>query len=49
MFVIFTIYGMFAANMRTHVITRPRVVIWMRRAFAGSFAGLAGRLALSEH
>ena len=46
--VVFTIYGVFAAALRTHVISRPRVMVWMRRVFAGSFAGLAGRLALTE-
>lgn len=45
--VVFTVYGVFAAALRTHVITRPRVVM-TRRVFAGSFAGLAARLALTE-
>jgi hypothetical protein len=39
--------GLLAAA-RTHVINRPRVVSWMRRVFAGSYAVLAGRLALSD-
>ena len=46
--IVFAGYGLFAAAVRTHVINRPRVVSWMRRAFAGSYAVLAGRLALSE-
>ena len=45
---VFSGYGMFAAAVRTHVINRPRVVTWMRRAFAGSYAVLAGRLALAD-
>ncbi len=47
-FVIFAIYGVFAAAMRDHVITRPRVVTAMRRGFATAFGALAVRLALAE-
>ncbi len=47
-FVVFAAYGVFAAGVRAHVIARPRVVLWMRRTFAASFAVLAGRLALAE-
>jgi hypothetical protein len=46
--VVFALYGAFAAGMRHHVVSRPRVVIWMRRLFAGTYAALAGRLALSS-
>jgi threonine/homoserine/homoserine lactone efflux protein len=45
--IVFAGYGLFAAAVRAHVIGRPRVVTWMRRAFAGSYAVLAGRLALA--
>lgn len=44
-FVVFAAYGVFAATMRQQVISRPRVVTWMRRTFAGTYAVLAGRLA----
>ena len=47
-FVVFAAYGAFAAAARDHVIARPRVTLWMRRAFGGAFAALAGRLALTE-
>jgi threonine/homoserine/homoserine lactone efflux protein len=47
-FVVFALYGMFAAAMRDHVITRPRVTAWMRRTFAGTYVLLAGRLALES-
>ena len=47
-FVVFAVYGVFAAAVRSHVISRPRVMTWMRRAFAGAFVALAGRLALTE-
>ena len=46
--IIFAIYGLFAAAVRAHVISRPRVVTWMRRGFAGSYAVLAGRLAVEQ-
>jgi threonine/homoserine/homoserine lactone efflux protein len=47
-FAVFVVYGIFAASIRNHVISRPRVLTWMRRTFAGTFALLAGRLALTE-
>jgi threonine/homoserine/homoserine lactone efflux protein len=47
-FVVFALYGVFAAAFRTHVIQRPRVVTWMRRSFAIAYVVLAGRLALQE-
>ncbi len=47
-FVVFTGYGAFAAAMRDHVIARPQVMTWMRRVFAGSFAGLGIKLALAD-
>jgi threonine/homoserine/homoserine lactone efflux protein len=48
-FVVFALYGLFAASIRNHVITRPRVLIWMRRCFAGAFAALGAKLAFAEH
>ena len=47
-FVVFAGYGLFAAAIRTQVITRPRVLTWMRRVFAGAFVALGARLALTE-
>ncbi len=47
-FVVFALYGLFAAAMRDHVITRPSVMIWLRRSFAGAFVALGARLAVSE-
>jgi threonine/homoserine/homoserine lactone efflux protein len=44
-FVVFVGYGMFAAAIRNHVISRPRVLTWMRRAFAGAFVALGAKLA----
>jgi len=43
--VVFACYGVFAASVRSRIISRPRVVLWMRRAFAATYAALAARLA----
>lgn len=47
-FVVFVGYGLFAASIRDHVISRPRVLTWMRRSFAAAFAALGARLALAD-
>ena len=47
-FVVFVLYGLFAGSVREHVVTRPAVMRWLRRAFAGGFALLGARLALSD-
>src|SRR5271168_4860460 len=47
-FVVFVGYGLFAATIRNHVISRPRVLTWMRRTFAGAFVALGVKLALSD-
>ena len=47
-FVVFAIYGLFAAAVRDRVISRPKVLAWLRRSFAAGFAALGARLALSE-
>jgi len=47
-FVIFGGYGVFAAAVREQVLTRPRVLAWMRRVFAGSFVALSAKLAFTR-
>lgn len=47
-FVVFAFYGVFAASVRTHVISRPKVLLWMRRTFAAAFVALGARLALTD-
>ena len=46
--VVFTGYGLFASSVRSHIMARPRVLTWMRRAFAGAFAALGAKLALAD-
>lgn len=47
-FVVFVGYGLFAAAIRDHVISRPRVLTWMRRSFAAAFAALGAKLAVAD-
>ena len=47
-FVVFVGYGLLAARVRDHVISRPRVMTWMRRTFAAAFLALGAKLALSD-
>jgi threonine/homoserine/homoserine lactone efflux protein len=47
-FIIFAIYGLFAAAMRDKVVSRPAVMAWMRRTFAAAFVMLGAKLALTE-
>jgi threonine/homoserine/homoserine lactone efflux protein len=47
-FIVFALYGVFAAAIRSHVITRPRILTWMRRSFAAAFVALGLKLAFTE-
>ena len=47
-FVVFVGYGFLASAARERILSRPRVMPWMRRVFAGAFVALAARLALNE-
>jgi threonine/homoserine/homoserine lactone efflux protein len=47
-FAVFVVYGVLANAFRKAVIESPRVQAWLRRTFAGAFAGLGINLALSE-
>lgn len=46
--IVFVGYGLFAAAVREHLISRPRVVRRMRRLFAVSFLGLGVKLAVTD-
>ena len=46
--VVFAGYGFVASAARERILSRPRVMTWMRRVFAGAFVALAARLALAE-
>ncbi len=47
-FVVFVVYGLLAHAFRRTVIEAPRVQSWLRRGFAGVFAGLGVHLAQAE-
>ncbi|AKR56287.1 lysine transporter LysE [Devosia sp. H5989] len=47
-FVVFAIYGVCAAGVRQHVVSRPKVMMWMRRTFAAAFVGLGVKLAVTS-
>ncbi len=47
-FAVFVVYALAAAAARRHVLRRPTVLRWLDRCFAGAFALLGLRLALTE-
>ncbi len=47
-FLVFVIYGLFAASVRDRIVSRPRVMSWLRRGFAGGFAALGAKLAFAD-
>lgn len=47
-FIVFVAYGGFASATRHYVISKPRVMSWMRLGFAGAFGALGVRLALAD-
>lgn len=47
-FVVFAGYGLFAASVRNHVISKPKILTWMRRTFAAAFVALGARLAFTD-
>jgi threonine/homoserine/homoserine lactone efflux protein len=47
-FAVFVVYGLFAAAVRQHVISRPRILTWMRRTFAAAFVALGAKLAFAD-
>jgi threonine/homoserine/homoserine lactone efflux protein len=46
--VVFVLYGLFAAGVRSHIVSRPQVVTRLRRTFAVAFLALGARLAFTE-
>jgi threonine/homoserine/homoserine lactone efflux protein len=47
-FVVFAAYGVAAAALRDHVLSRPRLVERIRKAFAATFVALSARLAVES-
>lgn len=47
-FVIFVLYGIFAASVRDLILSSDRAMAWLNRSFAAVFAALAARLAFER-
>ncbi|WP_148253707.1 LysE family translocator [Aidingimonas lacisalsi] len=47
-FIVFVGYGAFASATRRYITSKPGVMAWFRRGFAGAFGVLGVRLALSD-
>lgn len=47
-FVIFAVYGCFAASVRRQIVSRPSVLVWLRRGFAAAFVALGLKLAFVQ-
>lgn len=47
-FLVFALYGCFAASVRRQVVARPAVLNWLRRSFAAAFVALGAKLALTQ-
>ncbi len=47
-FGIFVLYGLFAARLRSHVLSRPAILLWLRRSFAAAFVAMGVKLAVAE-
>lgn len=45
---VFVLYGILASAVRTYVVNSPKVVRWIQRSFAVTFAALGVKLALSK-
>ena len=47
-FIVFVGYGACAALARDYVVSRPKVMVWLRRSFAATFGALGLRLAFAD-
>ena len=45
---IFILYGLSANGVRKHVVNSPRVIVWLQRSFAVTFAALGIKLATTD-
>ena len=46
--IIFILYGVLANSVRRHVIDSPRLIVWLKRSFAATFALLGVKLAMTD-
>ncbi|MBC2705832.1 LysE family translocator [Desulfobacula sp.] len=45
--IIFILYGISANGVRRHVVNSPKIIIWLQRSFAATFAALGIKLAMT--
>jgi threonine/homoserine/homoserine lactone efflux protein len=45
---IFILYGLSANSVRKHVVNSPRIIVWLQRSFAVTFAALGVKLATTD-
>lgn len=46
--IVFIVYGISANGVRRHVVNSPKVIFWLQRSFAATFAALGVKLALTD-
>jgi len=46
--IIFILYGVSANGVRRHVVNSPRLIVWLQRSFAATFAALGVKLAMTD-
>lgn len=46
--IIFILYGISENGVRRHVVNSPRIIIWLQRSFAATFAALGIKLAMTD-
>lgn len=46
--VVFILYGISANSVRRYVVNSPRIIIWLQRTFAATFAALGIKLAMTD-
>lgn len=46
--IVFILYGITANGVRRHVVNSPKVIIWLQRSFAATFAALGIKLAVTD-
>jgi threonine/homoserine/homoserine lactone efflux protein len=46
--IVFILYGILANGVRRHVVNSPRVIVWLQRSFAATFAALGIKLAVID-
>ena len=46
--IIFIMYGFSANAVRRYVVNSPRLIVWLQRSFAATFAALGAKLAMTE-